>query len=106
MVASVALPIPPINDGDILTAQRAPSEIAQSETGKFFTPTAKLHSLRLSWIHYMFLLGINNPDKLSLPSLMSSFSPFSIFHLLRDDLSVLVATAEQVSPGPLQPSPS
>ena len=54
------MPIAQSATGQFLTAVRDPSEIAQTATGQLLTPAAKLHAFRLSWTHYVSLLGISN----------------------------------------------
>ncbi len=41
------------------------SRIAQFETGQLLAPTSNQHPFRLSWTHYVFLLGIKNTDERS-----------------------------------------
>jgi len=59
------MPIAQSETGQSLTVLRNEAEIAQSQTGQLAAVTSKARPFRLSWTHYVFLLGIKNPDERS-----------------------------------------
>lgn len=56
-------PIAQSNTGQSATALSSKSQIAQFETGQFTITASKHRPFRLSWTHYVFLMGIRNPDE-------------------------------------------
>lgn len=59
------LPIAQSETGQTLTVLRNEAEIAQLETGQLVVPASNARPFRLSWTHYVFLLGVKNPDERS-----------------------------------------
>lgn len=77
------MPIAQSVNGQLLTAPRDQSKITRSETGQLLAPTAKLHAFRLSWTHYVFLLGIQNPDERSFYEIESADQNWTVRELKR-----------------------
>jgi len=66
-----------------LTAVRNEAEIAQSQTGQLAAKTSQGRPFRLSWTHYVFLLGIKNPDERSFYEIESADQNWNLRELRR-----------------------
>jgi len=63
-----------------LIAKSATAEIAQSATGQFIDPP---RPFTLSWTHYIFLLGVKNPDERSFYEIESAAQDWTVRELKR-----------------------
>jgi len=77
------LPIAQSQIGQLLTVLRNEAEIAQSQTGQLVVPAANARPFRLSWTHYVFLLGIKNPDERSFYEIESADQNWNLRELRR-----------------------
>ncbi len=77
------LPIAQSETGQSLTVLRSEAEIAQSQTGQLVVPASNARPFRLSWTHYVFLLGIKNPDERSLYEIESADLNWNLRELRR-----------------------
>ena len=66
-----------------MTVLRKEAEIAQSKTGQLAPVTSKARPFRLSWTHYVFLLGIKNPDERSFYEIESADQNWNLRELRR-----------------------
>ena len=65
------------------TTGAAVAEIAQFETGQLASDTNQAPSFSLSWTHYVFLLGIANPDERSFYEIEATQQGWNLKHLRR-----------------------
>ena len=77
------MPIAQSETGQSMTVLRNEAEIAQSQTGQLAAVTSKARPFRLSWTHYVFLLGIKNPDERSFYEIESSDQNWNLRELRR-----------------------
>lgn len=77
------MPIAQSETGQSLTIVRNEAEIAQSQTGQLAAKTSQARPFRLSWTHYVFLLGIKNPDERSFYEIESADQNWNLRELRR-----------------------
>ncbi|NLF72315.1 MAG: DUF1016 domain-containing protein [Candidatus Anammoximicrobium sp.] len=77
------LPIAQSETGQSLIVPRDEAEIAQLETGQLVASTSKVRAFRLSWTHYVFLLGVKNPDERSFYEIESADQNWNLRELRR-----------------------
>jgi len=77
------MPIAQSETGQSMTVLRNEAEIAQSQTGQLAAVTSKAQPFRLSWTHYVFLLGIKNPDERSFYEIESADQNWNLRELRR-----------------------
>ena len=77
------MPIAQSETGQSLTVLRNEAEIAQSQTGQLAAVTSQARPFRLSWTHYVFLLGIKNPDERSFYEIESADQNWNLRELRR-----------------------
>ena len=77
------MPIAQSETGQSMTVLRNEAEIAQSQTGQLAAVSSKARPFRLSWTHYVFLLGIKNPDERSFYEIESSDQNWNLRELRR-----------------------
>jgi predicted nuclease of restriction endonuclease-like (RecB) superfamily len=69
--------------GQSMTVLHDDAEIAQSQTGQLAALNSKTRPFRLSWTHYVFLMGIKNPDERSFYEIESSEQNWNLRELRR-----------------------
>jgi predicted nuclease of restriction endonuclease-like (RecB) superfamily len=77
------MPIAQSETGQSITVMLDDAEIAQSQTGQLAAVTSKARPFRLSWTHYVFLMGIQNPDERSFYEIESGEQNWNLRELRR-----------------------
>jgi hypothetical protein len=77
------MPIAQSETGQSLIVPRDEAEIAQLQTGQLVASTSKVRPFRLSWTHYVFLLGVKNPDERSFYEIESADQNWNLRELRR-----------------------